>query len=242
VNAPVTDALLAVVDPQPGDVVLDLAGGTGDVAAALAGRVAAVLSTDLSPAMVAAAAARALPGVEHRVMDMQELDLADATYDAAVCRFGVMLVPEPLRALRETRRVLRRGGRFAFATWAPARSNPWATAYGPVLLERGLQQPPKPGEPGQFALATREAIEPLVREAGFEDVAVADVPVLFRFPTWEEYRRVVTSLGAALRQTLAELAPATRAEVDAAARARLEDFRSGDGYELPGLALVTRAS
>lgn len=240
--APVTEALVAALDPQPADTVLELAGGTGDTAAALAGRVAHVLSTDLSPEMVEAARRRGLECVEHRVMDMQALGLPDASVDAVVCRFGLMLVPAPALALREARRVLRDGGRLAFATWAGAKRNPWATAYGPVLAERGLDEPPRPGEPGQFALADAAEIEELASAAGFAEVAVAEVPVEYRFRDWDDYRHVVTSLAAALRATLEQLDERTRAEVDEAARARVEAFRGASGLVLPGLALVTRAS
>lgn len=233
---------MAAIDPRPTDSVLDLASGTGDLAEALSGRVRHVLATDFSPAMVEAARRRSLPGVDHRVLDMRELDLPDAGFDAVVCRFGYMLVPDPERAFAETRRVLRAGGRLAFATWAPASRNPWATAYGPVLIERGLQEPPKPDEPGQFALSSAEEIEPLVRGAGFAAVAVREVPVEYRFESWSDYRRVITGLAASVRQLLAGLDDDTRAEVDAAARRRLEPFQSGAGYVLPGVALVTSAS
>ena len=110
VNAPVTEALVAAIEPAPADVVLDLAAGTGDLTEALSGRVAHVISTDLSPAMVEAARRRRLASTEHRVMDMQAIDLPDASVDAVVCRFGYMLVPDLALALRETRRVLRPGG------------------------------------------------------------------------------------------------------------------------------------
>ncbi len=241
VNAPVTDALVAAVDPAPSDLVLDLAGGTGDVAEAVAARGARVIATDLSPVMVEAARRRGIEGAQHRVMDMQELDLADGSVDAVVSRFGYMLVPDPVLALRETRRVLKPGRPLAFATWAPARRNPWATAYGPVLIERGLQEPPKPGEPGQFMLGEPEQIEALVRPAGFADVRVEEVPVEYRFPSWDEYRRVMTSLAASLRQTLADLDDETRGEIDEAARARLDGYLTPEGYVLPGVTLVTIA-
>jgi SAM-dependent methyltransferase len=240
-SAPVTAALVAALDPRADDVVLELAAGTGGLTAALAPLVRQVVSTDLSPQMVVAAARRALPGAEHRVMDMQSIELADASVDAVVSRFGLMLAPDPALALREARRVLRPGGRLAFATWAPAARNPWATAFGPVLVERGLVEPPQPGAPGQFALAEPERIEQLVRDAGFASVAVREVELEWRFPDWWEYRRVVGSLATSLRELLPTLDEATVADVDAAARARVEPYRRDDGYALPGLALVTSA-
>ena len=174
-------------------------------------------------------------------MDMQAIDLPGASVNAVVCRFGYMLVPDTGLALRESRRVLRPGGTLAFATWAPAKRNPWATAYGPVLIERGLQEPPQPGEPGQFALSEPERIVELVRSAGFADVTVAEVPVEYRFADWADYRRVVTGLAASVRELLRSLDDGVRAEVDTAARARLDGFRSDAGYVLPGVALVTSA-
>jgi ubiquinone/menaquinone biosynthesis C-methylase UbiE len=221
--------------------VLDLAGGTGDLAEALAGRVARVLSTDFSQAMVDAARRRAIAGAEHRVMDMQALDLPDGSFDGVVCRFGYMLVPDPARAFAETRRVLKPGGRLAFATWAPANRNPWATAYGPVLIERGLLEPPRPGEPGQFALGEPQVIERLVRAAGFDEIEVAEVPVEYRFVSWDAYRHLVTSLAASLRETLEPLDEESRSEIDGAARSRIGRFRTEEGYVLPGVTLVTRA-
>jgi SAM-dependent methyltransferase len=152
-----------------------------------------------------------------------------------------MLVPDPALALRETRRVLRPGGRLAFATWAPANRNPWATAYGPVLIERGLLEPPKPDEPGQFSLGEPERIEELVRGAGFDELAVAEVPVVFRAADWPEYRRIVSALAATMREVLERLDHDERAAIDQAAEARLEPYRTDEGYVLPGLTLVTSA-
>ena len=76
---------------------------------------------------------------------------------------------------------------------------------------------------------------------GSTSVAVSEVPVVFRAASWTEYRRIVSSLAASMREVLETLDDAARAEVDEAARARIEPFRSGDGYELPGVTLVTTA-
>lgn len=240
-NVHVRKALLDALAPRPEDVVLELAGGTGEIAEVLAPRVAHVIYTDFSPAMVEAAKRRGIPGVEHRVLDMHAIELPEASVDGVVCRYGYMLVDDPALAMRETRRVLRPGGRLALATWAPAERNPWATRYGPVLVERGLTEPPPPGAPGQFALSEPQQIEALALGAGFAEVEVNEVPVEFRFSSWEDYRRVVTSLAATLRETLAGLDESTHAEIDDAARARFEPFGSEAGYVLPGAALVARA-
>jgi SAM-dependent methyltransferase len=240
-NVHVRKALLEALAPEADDVVLELAGGTGELAEALAPRVARMIYTDFSPAMVAAAKRRGIPGVEHRVLDLQAIDLPDASVDGVVCRYGYMLVPDPARAMRETRRVLKRGGRLALATWAAAQKNPWATRFGPVLIERGLMEPPAPGAPGQFALSEPKQIEALLRGGGFSAVEVEEVPVDFRFDDWEHYCRVVTSLASSLRETLAGLDERTRAAVDEDVRVRFEPFAGDSGYLLPGVALVARA-
>jgi SAM-dependent methyltransferase len=200
-----------------------------------------MICTDLSPAMVDAARRRGVAGVEHRVLDLQAIELPDGSVDAVVCRFGYMLVPDPRRAMRETRRVLRPGGRLAFATWAVAKRNPWSTMFGPVLVDRGLMEPPRPGEPGQFALGEPSLVEDLAR-VGFADVEVEEVPVESRFAGWDDYRSVITGMATSVREVLEGLDEETRAEVDEAARLRFEPFRRNGEYVLPGVALVARAS
>ena len=67
------------------------------------------------------------------------------------------------------------------------------------------------------------------------------MPVEFRFRDWDDYRDVMTRLAASTRAVLEQLDEGARAEVDDAARARIDRFRDAGGYVLPGLALVTSA-
>lgn len=234
------DALVAALDPRPEDTVLELAAGTGEVGRALVGRVARLISGDLSPAMVAAARRR-VPGAEHRVLDMHAIDLPDASVDGVVCRWGYMLVPAPILAVRETRRVLRPGGRLAAAVWAAPARNPWVSAFGRSLLRRGLMEPPVPGEPSMFALGDEGRLETLLRTA-FDDVRIEEVLLEYRAETFEDYRRVMTNLGPTLRETLAALDESTLTEVEADARAALAPFVRDGGYAIPGVSLVATAS
>src|SRR3954464_6052168 len=155
VAAPITGWLVRALAPGPGDVVLDLAAGQGDVGFAVApllGETGRLISSDFSTAMLEIARRRAdalgLTNVEFRELDAEALDIEDDCVDGVVCRWGYMLMPNPSVALTETRRVLRPGGRLAFAVWGSGDRNPWVTVAGRILVAHGHIPPPVPGEPG----------------------------------------------------------------------------------------------
>ena len=117
VTGPVNDWVADRLAPEPGQTILELACGTGDLGfmiAELVGEQGRVISTDFAEQMVDVAKrngeGRGLENVEHRVMDAERMDLEDDGVDGVACRFGYMLMADPSAALRETRRVLRDGG------------------------------------------------------------------------------------------------------------------------------------
>src|ERR1044072_8381346 len=98
-NAPVRDALVERRDPRPGQTILELAAGIGDVGYAAAARLGdegRLITTDFAPEMVEGARRRAaelgIGNVEHRVMDAERMDLADDSVDGVLCRFAFMLM------------------------------------------------------------------------------------------------------------------------------------------------------
>ena len=227
---------------QPGDAVLELAGGVGHTGLLAAERVAPggrVIATDFSPAMVDAARRLAestgAQGVEHRVTDAESIDLPDASVDAVVCRWGLMLFGDPARALQEIRRVLRPGGRFGCAVWASPQENPWASVVGRVFAARGLMAPPQPDAPGMFTLADTGRLEALLHGAGFESVDIRSVPVRFHYDSFEAYWTATTELGGGISDALAPLSDDDREAVRAEIEQGAEPFRTAGGYELPGL-------
>src|ERR671915_2049847 len=182
----VNDWLAQAVAPRPGQTILDLAAGTGDLGFAIADRVGAegrVISSDFSPDMVEAARrqgeARGATNVDYRVVDAERMELEDDSVDAVVCRWGYMLMGAPAAALAETRRVLRAGGPLAFAVWATPDRNPWAAVPGMTLVQRGHMPPPEPGAPGIFAMGMPERIRELVTGAGFGEPQIEEIAFEF---------------------------------------------------------------
>ena len=110
------DRFVAKVCPRPGEKILDMAGGTGDIAFRMAKRGAAVTVGDINPEMLEVgmerARKRALDGLIWQQENAETLSFADAQFDAYTIAFGIRNVTDIPAALREAHRVLKRGGRF----------------------------------------------------------------------------------------------------------------------------------
>lgn len=239
----VNDWLAQAVEPRPGQTVLELAAGTGDLGFAIAERVGPdgrVISSDFSPDMVEVARrqgkARGATNVDYRVVDAESMELDDDSVDAVVCRWGYMLMAAPAAALAETRRVLRAGGPVAFAVWAKPERNPWAAVPGMTLVQRGHMPPPEPGAPGMFSMGERERIRELVTEAGFGEPRLVEVPVLFRWPDFDDVWDSLVRLAGPLAQAIAALPPDEHEATRAAIEENTSSFRGDDGtYTAPGV-------
>jgi SAM-dependent methyltransferase len=246
----VSERLVELLDPRPGETILELAAGPGDTGLLAAGALAPggrLVSTDVAPEMVEAARRRAAELargelVSFAVEDMESLSFADASFDGALCRWGLMLVPDMQAAATEIARVLRPEGRIALAVWADPDDNDWMTAAGRSALELGLVERPDPDAPGPFRLAREGALESLLTEAGLAVERVEDVSVTWRAASldawWEIARDTSRSLAVILESTTAEDAEAIRA----GAERRLERYVEADGsLTVPGRTYVALA-
>ncbi len=231
--------------PQPGETVLELAAGpgrTGFVAARLVGDDGKLISTDFSPRMVEVAEKTAaelgVANAEFRVMDAEKMDLPDASVDVVLCRWGYMLMMDPLAALRETRRVLKPGGRAAFSVWGSPQDNLWASIPGMVMVSLGKMEMPDPKTPGGiFSMGSRERIEELLRAAGFGSWEIEPIELAWEFRDEEEMWMFFREVAGAISVLLRDLDEASIAELRDALRAQMESFHGSDGYRLPGVAL-----
>jgi SAM-dependent methyltransferase len=248
-SAPVAEWLIRELAPQPGDTILELAAGPGDTgfaAAALIGDEGRLISSDFSPEMVEVGRRRAaelkLTNVEHRRMDAEHLELEDDSVDGVICRFAYMLMADLAAALAETRRVLRPGGRLVLAVWRAPERNPWVAIAGRVLGGRGLVPPPEPEAPGMFTMASDERTHSLLRVAGFAEVRMDDVPIVFVAADVDDYVSSARETGGMFARAWADASEEERAAITEELAQAFVPFEVDGGYELPGLALVAVAS
>lgn len=247
---PVSAWMVEAIHPQPGHRVLELAAGAGDtgfLAAELIAPGGKLISSDHVAEMVDQARARAaelgLGDVEFRVLDAEWIDLPTATVDGVLARWLYMLLLDPAAALRETRRVLRPGGRVALSAWAAPEDNPWAAAPAAALIARGALEPPDPDAPNMFGLREPERIVALLEQAGFTEIEVDRVEVAFRYRSLDDWWDTQLDISTSLGEAVAALTPAQRDELREELDERLAAHVAPDGsVSLPGVTNVAAAS
>jgi SAM-dependent methyltransferase len=224
---------------RPGDRVLELACGAGGLGMAAAAQVAPdgeVVLSDVAAEMTAIAAeraaARGLTNVSTRELDLERIDEPDASYDAVLCREGLMFAVEPARAVGEIRRVLRPTGRFALAVWGPRERNPWLGIVLDAVSEQLGAPVPPPGIPGPFALGDPAELRELV---GAE---VEEVSVPLRADSFDAWWSRTTALAGPLSKMLAVQPPEAKEAMRARAREAVRSYETAEGLELPGISLL----
>ena len=176
-------------------------------------------------------------------MDIEHIDFPDATVDAVTCRWGYMFCPDLRRALDESRRVLRVGGRLSLAVWSPPAENPWLGTFVNVLNQVAPSPtPPDPHALGPFRLADRARLDDLLRSAGFADHSIDTVNFSFDFDSPEHWWEFVFDIAAPIRTRILSLDESGQERVKQLVLARADVFESQGKLRLPAQNLCAVAT
>jgi ubiquinone/menaquinone biosynthesis C-methylase UbiE len=182
--------LAARLRVDDGARVLEIACGTGIVTRRLRERLPAgarLVATDLNEPMLAHARRKleGMKGIEWRQADAGALPFPPASFDAAVCQFGLMFVPDKAAACREARRVLAPGGTFLFNVWDSLENNRFAKVAHETIAGFFKSDPPTFYQV-PFSLSRTDELRALLSGAGFAGIEVEPVALEGRSPSAQE--------------------------------------------------------
>jgi ubiquinone/menaquinone biosynthesis C-methylase UbiE len=241
---PATERMLDLANIRMGSRVLDVGAGAGDQTLAAARRVGPtgfVLATDISTSMLEIAATSAreagLSNVGTQVMDAQDLKLPADSFDAAISRNALMLVPDIHTALSEMRRVLRAGRRIAAIVFSTPEKCPYLSIPHTIARRVGRLTSPPAEQFGEFRLSGAGAMEQAYRNAGFRDVAIQEFPTRRRFPSLAQAMQYLRG-PLPLRELMVRLSEAEREQAWAEIEETLRQFVGPNGYDSPCELLI----
>lgn len=218
----VSRRLIELAEIKRGSTVLDIATGIGEpsiTAANQVGNSGHVLAIDISSQMLSIAKQRAISlgleqVIEFKEGDAETIDLSASTFDAALCRFGLMFLPDLRTGLSNIYRSLVDGGRLAAAVWASPDKVPFiAVALNTVMKETKNPPPPPAGTPGPFSLSDENMLTNSLIKSGFKDITIERMDVSFDFDSAEVYTSFVYETAAPVQAMLANQPQERREEI-----------------------------
>ncbi|HZZ86906.1 MAG TPA: methyltransferase domain-containing protein [Caulobacteraceae bacterium] len=224
--------------------LLETAAGTGRVTRALdrvVAPMASLTASDLNqPMLERAAALVGAPRITWRQADAQALPFDDRSFDAVVCQFGVMFLPDKAAAFAEALRVLRDGGRFVFSVWDRLEANELSAELQQALGRLFASDPPQFLARAPFGYHDEAAIRRALAAAGFGSVAVETVAKVTPAASAARFA-IGQCMGSPLRAEIESRRPGgLQSVIDEVSQALARRF--GDGaIEARGQALVVTA-
>lgn len=247
---PITQALIDDAQIMEGETVLDVAGGAGEPSLTIAERVGptgSVTYTDAAQEMVAAAETearrRGVTNLTFKHCSAQSLPFESQSFDAVVCRLGVMFFPDPVAAVREMLRVTKREGVISLAVWGKSELNPFSYVITDVVARHfEAAAPTDPSAPGAFRFAEPGSLARILAEAGAIDIKERVLQFNIAAPiSPDQFWKMRSETSGTLREKLATL-PTSQADLIAEeAKQAVSEFFSNSGMSIPAQMIIVTA-
>jgi ubiquinone/menaquinone biosynthesis C-methylase UbiE len=244
--APLTEALIKEARIVAGYSVLDVAGGSGEPSLTIAetiGPTGLVTATDAVAEMVDAAKSeaqrRGITNVAFRQCAADALPFENKSFDAVVCRLGVMFFPDPLAALREMLRVAKNGRAIALAVWDKSDLNPFSYVITNVVARHFDAPPPDPGVPGAFRFAETGVLAGFLKDAGATEVKEQSLKFHIAAPiSPSEFWKMRSETSGTLREKLAALSPEKADAIAREAQEAVREFFPNNQMSFPAQMII----
>ena len=236
---PAQQKLLQLANIKSGDTIIDIACGTGLVsfpAAEQAGNDGFVMANDISDKMVetgtAIAKERNVSNISFQRMDAEQLEVEDHSYDIALCALGLMYFPDPLKAIKEMRRVLKPGGHAVVAVWGQRKNCGWAEVFG--IVDRRVASEVCPMF---YHLGNEGTLQQYMNAGGFKDLSIERINTVLEYSSGDEACGAAF-LGGPVALAYNKFSGEVKKEVYIEYIDSIKSYRKGDGYHVPGEFVV----
>ena len=246
----VSKRLVELAEIRPGSKVLDIATGIGEpalTAAKQVGKTGHIFAIDISSRMISFAKERAISLglqelVEFREGDAETIDLPSSTFDAALCRWGLMFLPNPKAGLSKIYESLVKGGHFAAAVWASPEKVPFISVPMNIVLKETNSPPPR--TLGPFSMSDQNNLNKFYEESGFNHIVIERVNVVSDFDSADDFTAfTIDHGGPALQKVLAGETNERRQQIEKAISKGSERYADRTGkvrFENEAIVIVGR--
>jgi ubiquinone/menaquinone biosynthesis C-methylase UbiE len=242
-----TNLMLDMAGVSEGKHVLDLASGAGNQTIAAAQRVGSsghVVANDISKTMLhhlhQNASAANLSNISTLLGAIQDLEISPNSFDAAICRFALMLFAEPAIALSNVHQALKPNGKLGVAVFSTPQTNLFFVKPMQILLHHAGKSPP-PGAPGLFSLGAPGALKNLFESNHFINVEIRYHNVIFQMPSATQTLTMIQEALGAYRAVIGDSPESVQRAAWNEVLAYLKSIETNNVIEAPAEIIVGSA-